>query len=182
MEKEFNLSDKITGKVLPQDEGDIPVKDVKEFIKRLKERILDRIGYRYLSAIEEVIDKLAEEFFNDTIQNKCAEQDSEPENNNLTKENDSAESKVIGIVDNLNNERVATLRKDDLKPEDYVIDKPEEFNLSERLKECSRCKEYPQVTEHIKEFIKRLLDYIKENGTLGIDRELRTLAGNDLID
>jgi len=36
-----------------------------------------------------------------------------------------------------------------LQPEDT-------FNLSERIKECSECREYPQVTEHVKEFIKRL--------------------------
>ena len=41
-EKDFVLSEKIGGKVLPNDIGDLSVKDVKEFIRRLKEEVCNK--------------------------------------------------------------------------------------------------------------------------------------------
>jgi len=68
MEKEFNLSEKITNVVNLNNEdiSSIPVKYIKEFIKRLKEKLRARLYWenedlipRNMELMEEQIDKLA---------------------------------------------------------------------------------------------------------------------------
>lgn len=61
-----------------------------------------------------------------------------------------------------------------------------EFNLSDKIEECSRCKEYPQITEHIKQFIKLLKTWTNRwcdsgNEMEMMDSGIDKLAGDKLI-
>ena len=56
MEKEFNLSEKILGEISNEKEGAILTRDIKEFIKRLKEKIKGDSHWKWTF---QEIDKLA---------------------------------------------------------------------------------------------------------------------------
>ena len=57
--EEFNLSEKITSDLYNCGETVLQVEDVKEFIRRLKERVKNQL--ETMETVDEIIDKLAGE-------------------------------------------------------------------------------------------------------------------------